>query len=65
LAQHAFPHGAVLFGQPSLALGAVVEAGQRVDAAVDVGGKPLGPAGVGAQRDHETQPGPVGRAQVA
>src|ERR1700737_415280 len=59
LAQHALPQGALLGGQPSFALGAVVECGQRVDAAVDVGGEPLGPAGVGAQRHHEPQPGGI------
>ena len=65
VAQHALPQGALIGGQPSFALGAVVECGQRVDAAVDVGGEPLGPAGVGAQRHHEPQPGGIGGAQPA
>ena len=63
VAQHAFPPGALVGGQSSLALGAVIECGQGVDAAVDVGGEPLGPAGVRAQRHHEPQPGGVGGAQ--
>ena len=39
-----------------------VQRGQPVG---HVGGEPLGPAGVGAQRHHEPQPGGVGGAQLA
>ena len=46
-------------------VGRSARVGQGVDAAVDVGGKPLGPAGVGAQRHDEPQPFGVGGAQLA
>ncbi len=65
LAQHAFPHGALVFGQAPFPLGAVVEPGQRGQPVGHVGGEPLRPAGVGAQRHHEPQPGGVGGAQLA
>src|SRR6201998_257203 len=63
VAQQAFPHGAGGGGQSLLAVGAVIQLRQGFDAAVDVGAEPARPAGGGAQRHHESQPGGVGGAQ--